>query len=222
VRGFSPSRDLHLLARFVHRWTRGRDIAALLLILRQMLESAGSLEQFFIQGDDPAAPDIRPGLESFCSRARAMDLRPVYGRRVSRPGAHGFFPLPSGGSACKRLNLFLRWMVRRDAIDLGVWNRLSPARLIIPLDVHVVRVGQCLGLTRHRTPGWSMAAAITAVLRRVDPHDPVRFDFALCHVGMKGLCGFRTPEADSRCPLRGVCRPRARTRPAFPQPSGRR
>ena len=135
-----------------------------------MLDSAGSIEGFFLEGDDPASPDIGAGLESFCARARNVDLRPVYGRRMAaRPGAHAFFPLPSAGSACKRLNLFLRWMVRRDAIDLGAWTRVSPARLIIPLDVHVIRVGQCLGLTRYASPGWRMAASITASLRQIDP-----------------------------------------------------
>jgi uncharacterized protein (TIGR02757 family) len=222
VRRFEPARDLPRLAPFVHRWTCGHDIAALLVILRHMLESAGSVEEFFLQGDDPAAPDIGPGLESFCARARAVDLRAVYGRHETRPGAHAFFPLPSAGSACKRLNLYLRWMVRRDAVDLGVWTRLSTARLIIPLDVHVIRVGTCLGLTRYASPGWRMASSITASLRQIDPSDPVKYDFALCHLGMKGLCGFRTPAGDSRCPLRGVCRPRARRPRGSRRPSGPR
>jgi uncharacterized protein (TIGR02757 family) len=222
IRGFEPARDVPRLAPFVHRWTRGLDIAALLVILRHMLDSAGSVEEYFLQGDDPSAPDIGPGLESFCARARAVDLRSVYGRLEARPGAHIFFPLPSAGSACKRLNLYLRWMVRRDAVDLGVWTRVSPARLIIPLDVHVIRVGACLGLTRYASPGWRMASSITASLRQIDPRDPVKYDFALCHLGMAGLCGFRTPAGDSRCPLRGVCRPRGRTRSASRRPSDRR
>jgi uncharacterized protein (TIGR02757 family) len=222
VRRFDPAKDAAPLLPLVHRWVRGRDVAALLAILRHMLDEAGSLEAFFLAGDDPAEPDIRAGLESFCRRARAVDLQRVYGRIDARPGAHAFFPLPSAGSACKRLNLFLRWMVRRDAVDLGAWTRVSPARLIIPLDVHVIRVGQCLGLTRHASPGWRMAASITASLRRVDPADPVKYDFALCHVGMQGLCGFRAPAADSRCPLRGACRPRLRRRPASRRPSCRR
>ena len=222
VRRFEPGRDRQLPRGFVHRWTDGQDIAALLVVLRHMLESAGSVEGFFLQGDDPDATDIRPGLESFCARARAVDLRAVYGRRIARPGAHGFFPLPSAGSACKRLNLFLRWMIRRDAVDLGVWTRVAAARLIIPLDVHVIRVGQCLGLTACASPGWRMAASITAALRRIDPSDPVRYDFALCHVGMRDLCGFRKPAGDSRCPLRGACRPRARRPRASHRSSDRR
>ena len=210
VRSFEPGRDAGPFLPFVHRWVRGCDIVALLVILRHVLDTAGSLEQFFLDGDDPASPDIGPGLESLCARARAVDLRPVYGRRDGRPGVHGFFPLPSGASACKRLNLFLRWMVRRDDIDLGAWSRVSAARLIVPLDVHVIRVGRCLGLTPYSSPGWRMASSITASLREVDPSDPVKYDFALCHLGMEGLCGFRTPAGDSHCPLRGVCRPRAR------------
>jgi uncharacterized protein (TIGR02757 family) len=222
VRALDPRRDAAPFLPLVHRWVRGRDIVALLVILRHMLDRAGSLEQFFIDGDDPAAPDIGPGLESFCARARATDLRAVYGRRTARPGVHAFFPLPSGASACKRLNLFLRWMVRRDDIDLGTWRRVPPSRLIVPLDVHVIRVAQCLGLTRHASPGWRMASSITASLRRLNPSDPVRYDFALCHLGMAGLCGFRTAEGDSRCPLRGVCRPRGRRRPGSRRPSGPR
>ena len=72
--------------------------------------------------------------------------------------------------------------------------------------------GRCLSLTPYASPGWRMASSITASLRQIDPSDPVKYDFALCHLGMQGLCGFTTPAGDSRCPLRGVCRPRARRR----------
>jgi endonuclease III len=101
-------------------------------------------------------------------------------------------------------------MVRRDAIDLGVWTRVSPARLIVPLDTHVIRVGRCLRLTTYASPGWKMAAQITASLRAIDPGDPVRFDFSLCHVGMMQACGYERPQGDRQCPLRGLCHPRAR------------
>jgi uncharacterized protein (TIGR02757 family) len=221
VRAFDARRDAGPFRTFVHRWTRGTDIVALILILQHMLESSGSLEQFFLDGDDPHAPDIGPGLESFCGRARDVDLRRAYGGVPDRTGAHLFFSRPSSGSACKRLNLFLRWMVRRDEIDLGVWSRVSPSRLIIPLDVHVIRVGQCLRLTPYTSAGWRMAASITSTLREFDPADPVRYDFALCHLGMLGLCGFSEPAGDSHCPMRGACRPRVRRRPASRRPSDR-
>jgi uncharacterized protein (TIGR02757 family) len=76
-------------------------------------------------------------------------------------------------------------MVRRDALDLGVWTRVPPAALIVPLDTHVIRVGRCLGLTRYTSPGWRMASDITTSLRRLDPDDPVKYDYSLCHIGMK-------------------------------------
>lgn len=210
VRRFQPVRDSHRIEPLVHRWIRGRDLVALLLILQEMLRECGSIEEFFLQGDDPAAPDVSGALDSFSQRALGIDVREAYGRRMpKRAGVCYFFPRPSAGSACKRLNLFLRWMVRKDAIDLGVWTRVSPARLVVPLDTHVIRLGRCLRLTRYVSPGWKMAAEITASLRAIDPADPARYDFSLCHVGMMNACGFGRPQADAQCPLRGLCHPRA-------------
>ena len=221
VRRFDPRRDGRLFDGLVHRWTRGRDIAALLWLIRQMLDRSGTIEGFFLEGHDPAAPDIAPALDSFSTRARALDLKAAYGRVPQRPGVCYFFPRPSAGSACKRLNLFLRWMVRRDALDLGVWTRVSPSKLVVPLDTHVIRVGRCLRLTRYTSPGWAMARDITASLARLDPQDPVKYDYALCHLGMMNACGFSRPQADAQCPLRGVCRPRVRRRRRSRPPSAR-
>jgi uncharacterized protein (TIGR02757 family) len=175
-----------------------------------MLERSGSIEAFFLECDVGDAADVGAALDSFSTRARALDIRRAYGRVPRRPGVWYFFPKPSAGSACKRLNLFLRWMVRHDEIDLGVWNRLDPSRLIVPLDTHVIRLGRCLRLTRYASPGWRMAADITASLRALDPVDPVRFDFSICHVGMMNACGFARKQGDSQCPLKGLCHPRAR------------
>jgi uncharacterized protein (TIGR02757 family) len=222
VLDFSPSRDAIRLADCGHRWTRGIDLAGVIWVLRHMLRTAGSIEQYFLAGDEPGSDDVMPGLESLCRRARALDLSPVYGTQPGVPGAHRFFSLPSAGSACKRLNLFLRWMVRDDGIDLGVWRRVPASRLIVPLDVHVIRVSACLGLTRYASEGWRMAADITRTLRLLDPGDPVRYDFALCHIGMSGLCGFRQKAGDSQCPLRGVCQPHPRTPRSSRRPSDRR
>jgi uncharacterized protein (TIGR02757 family) len=211
VRRFDPARDREALTPLVHRWIRGSDLAALVLILQRMLRESGSIEGFFVEGDEASAPDISPALDSFSRRALQTNLAPAYGRMPARPGVCYFFPRPSAGSACKRLNLFLRWMVRKDAIDMGVWTAVSPARLIVPLDTHVIRLGRCLRLTTYVSPGWKMAAEITASLRALDPLDPIRYDFSLCHIGMMKACGYGTSQRDSHCPLRGVCRPRART-----------
>jgi uncharacterized protein (TIGR02757 family) len=211
LRRFDPRRDAGAFHGIVHRWIRERDIVALVWVLKQMADGAGSIEEFFLQGDQPSSEDVQGALDSFSTRALALDLKTAYGRVPKRPGVCYFFSRPSAGSACKRLNLFLRWMVRRDALDLGVWSRVTPARLIVPLDTHVIRVGRCLRLTRYTSPGWRMARDITASLRAFDPADPVKYDFALCHLGMMNACGFSRAQADSQCPLRGACRPLQRS-----------
>ncbi len=248
VRGFDPARHRAAFRALGHRWTRGADLAALLWILRQMLDTAGSIEAFFLKGYEASAEDIGPTLDSFCERALRFDLDAAYGRRRPVRTVHYFFPKPSSGSGCKRLNLFLRWMVRRDRIDLGVWSRVSAAQLIVPLDTHVIRVGQCLGLTRYRSPSWKMAREITTSLRALDPADPVKYDFSLCHLGMLNVCGFRAPRRGSRvgdparapqrgcrvgdparrpqgaanCPLRGLCGPDVDRRQSSRRSSARR
>lgn len=210
VRRFEPARDRRAFDHLVHRWTRGPDLAALVWVLRQMLEEAGSIEGFFAEGLEPGATDVEGALDSFSRRACALDVTPVYGRARTRPGVGYFFARPTTGGACKRLNLFLRWMVREDRVDLGVWSRVRPSQLIVPLDTHVVRVGRCLGLTAYRSPGWRMAADITRSLRAIDPDDPIKYDFSLCHLGMMNACGFGKPQGDTQCPLKGACRPRKR------------
>jgi uncharacterized protein (TIGR02757 family) len=209
VRAFDVERQARDLRPLVHRWTKGDDLAALVLILQRMLHQ-GSIEDFFLEGYDPADADLSRALESFSSRALETDLRPAYGKRRPRPGVAYFFSRPSCGGACKRLNLFLRWMVRRDNVDFGIWRRISPSKLVVPLDTHVIRVGRCLRLTRYTSPGWKMAADITSRLRELDPADPVKYDFSLCHIGMANACGFNRSQGDVGCPLRGACHPRER------------
>ena len=213
VLAFEPDRDGAPLRPLVHRWTRGLDFVALVWILRQMLQRHGSLENAIASGLRSTDPDVGAALESFSTMARSMPLRPAYGRVPRRARRVLLFSRPSTGGACKRLNLFLRWMVRRDAVDPGGWTAVSARQLVVPLDTHTIRTGRCLRLTRRVTPGWRMAAEITASLRALDPEDPVRYDFALCHLGMMGGCGFNGKQGDSQCPLRGCCRPKPRRVP---------
>jgi uncharacterized protein (TIGR02757 family) len=213
IRAFSPA-EARAFDGLVHRWIRSRDLAALVWQLHQMLRDHGSIEGFFTAGAPRAdAETVEGALEAFSRRAMALDLRAVYGRARPTPGVGYFFSRPSAGGACKRLNLFLRWMVRRDAVDLGVWSQVRPGQLVVPLDTHIIRVGRCLGLTRHVTPGWKMATDITATLRGLHPDDPVRYDFSMCHLGMMGACRFGSTRTDTACPLSLVCRP-TRRRPA--------
>jgi uncharacterized protein (TIGR02757 family) len=129
-------------------------------------------------------------------------------------GLDHLLPSPLGQGAAKRLNLFLRWMVREaDGVDFGLWTKVSPAQLIIPLDTHIHRMGLRLGLTSRKSPGWRTAEEITAALRRLDPADPVKYDFALCHYAMSGACPLVSQKTICRaCALRPVCRTGRRLR----------
>ena len=125
-------------------------------------------------------------------------------------GGRGFAHLwsdPLKGSALKRLNMLMRWMVRGpDEVDLGLWASLGPARLTIPLDAHVFRVARALGLTRRSSPSWRAAREVTEALLTLDPQDPVRYDFALAHLGISGDCaGHQVPERCQRCALQPIC-----------------
>ena len=186
VRRLDPRAAAERLRRFRHRFNDGRDVACLLFYMRQMLERDGSIEGFFARGLDPAAPDVGPALASFSARALALDHGGLYGRRglPPRAGVRFFFPSPTDGSACKRLNLYLRWMARRDGVDLGIWRAVDPAGLVIPLDAHIYAIARRVRLTRYRSPGWPMAVDITRRLRRLDPADPVKYDFAFHRMGL--------------------------------------
>lgn len=212
VRAFTPGRA-SAFEPLGHRWIRSRDLAALAWQLHQMLRDHGSLEGFFAAGHAADAASVEAGLESFSTRAMALDLTAIYGRARPVPGVGYFFSRPSAGGACKRLNLFLRWVVRTDAVDLGLWRSVRPAQLVVPLDTHIIRVGRCLGMTTRVSPGWRMALDITRTLRLLNPDDPVRYDFSMCHLGMMGACGFGTTRTNTQCPLHAVCRPAGRRRP---------
>jgi uncharacterized protein (TIGR02757 family) len=186
LRRLSPRAAHRALSAFRHRFNDGRDVACLFYFVRQMLERAGSVEAFFAAGLPPGEGDIGPGLTSFSARALALDHGGLYGDGPlpRRAGVRFFFPSPDDGSPCKRLNLYLRWMVRRDGLDLGLWRSVDPCRLVIPLDAHVFAIARRVGLTRYRSPGWRMALDITERLRRLDPRDPVKYDFALYRMGL--------------------------------------
>ena len=187
VRQFDPERDGAAFAGLGHRWTRGPDLVALVWIMRQMIDRAGSIESFFLEGDDPAAEDVETALDSFSTRALALDLRSAYGRVPRRPGVCYFFPRPSAGSGCKRLNLFLRWMVRRDALDLGVWTRCVAgeagraarharhSRRPVPAADALHQPGMAHGARHHRLAAAARRGGSGQVrLRDVPPRDDER------------------------------------------------
>lgn len=169
-------RQIHkALEGYRHRFTTGEQIARLLWGVRCAREEYGTLEAVLTRGQRPEDGTIEAGLTAFVASLRRLG---------GLEGGH-ILPSPADGSACKRLNLFLRWMVRRDAVDPGGWAGISPARLVVPLDVHMHRIALGLGLTRRRSADWKTALEVTAGFRARAPEDPVRYDFALTRLGIR-------------------------------------
>jgi uncharacterized protein (TIGR02757 family) len=183
---FDAGRMARRLDGFKHRFNDGRDVACLLRFVARMRREHGSIESFFAPGHAVDAPDVGAALTSFVARALSLDHGGLYGDGPlpARAGVRFFFSSPADGSACKRLNPFLRWMVRREGVDLGVWRAVEPRALVIPLDAHVHAIARRVRLTAYRSPGWAMALDITKRLRRLDPEDPVKYDFALFCMGL--------------------------------------
>lgn len=208
VDAFCPKKQRQLCDGFKHRFNGADDLAALFWAVRQMREQQGSIEAFFCRFHDPQAATVEQGLNGFCSAVLALDYRPFFGRK-GLPADSRFrflFPTPQGGSACKRLCMFLRWVVRpADGIDLGLWQGVQPTQLVIPVDRHIERISRLLGLTARRTPDWRMALEITAALRSLSPDDPVRYDFSLCHLGISEGCTGVSGRRCHNCPVNRFC-----------------
>jgi uncharacterized protein (TIGR02757 family) len=150
-----------------------------------LAEEAGSLEEAFLSAPSPAPYPAGEASSLLLSRCDAF-VDAVHSRAARLGGLSGnLLPAPKNGSACKRLFLFLRWMVRRDAVDPGGWERISPSELVLPLDVHLHRISLALGLTARTVPDLKAALEVTGALRNFDPDDPVRFDFSLARLGIR-------------------------------------
>ncbi|MCU0572953.1 MAG: TIGR02757 family protein [Syntrophobacteraceae bacterium] len=172
----SLDRIQSIFRSFKHRFTTGAELAALLGGMREMLLRFGSLEACFLAGCRPGDATVFPALESFAHRLRC----------ACPDGLEGMLlPRPVKGSACKRLHLFLRWMVREDDVDLGVWKSVDPSWLLIPLDTHMFRIAGALDLTARRQADLRAALEITDAFRAISPEDPVKYDFALTRLGIR-------------------------------------
>jgi uncharacterized protein (TIGR02757 family) len=172
---------VRLLADFRHRTFRGDDIARLVHAAGRIIERDGSLyaplERAYREHGN-----LRDALADFTEALRSI----AWPKGLTRTARH-LLPDPRGPSACKRLALMARWVVRPDdGVDLGLCA-IPTAALVIPLDVHIHRIARTLGFTRRATATWIAAEEVTEALRALDPHDPVRFDFALCHVQIEAF-----------------------------------
>ncbi len=208
IERFEPRAGMQKFAGFKHRFNDDRDLCALLLAIRTMLEDAGSIAKFFLKGFNPAEEDTGPALTRFAAAVLSSDFLPIFGSRIIPSDSYFpfFFPSPAGGSACKRACMFLRWMVRPDdGIDLGLWQEILPSKLIIPVDAHILRIGRHLGLTERNQGDWKTALEITRSLRKLNPADPVKYDFSLCHLGISEGCGKKDKMACLTCDIAGIC-----------------
>lgn len=201
----TPETAVGIFRTFKHRWTGGGDLAFLLWTAGRIIDVYGSIGALVSSLDDPAEATIEGVMTRFSEH-----LLSRYDKQFSEGGARNgisyLVPSPAGGSACKRLAMFFRWMVRGpDGVDFGLWRFIDPARLVVPVDRHIARMGALLGMTARRSADWRMALDITACLRRLDPRDPVRYDFALVRPGILGQCTSGGRGDCSSCNLRTVC-----------------
>jgi uncharacterized protein (TIGR02757 family) len=191
------------LKEFKHRFTTGDDIADLLFLLKQAIKRTGSIEKYFLLGYNKTNENIIPALTQFCDSLLNSYADEHHGK-ISR-GLKYLLASPSGGSGCKRINLFLRWMVRKDGVDAGLWQSVDKAKLIVPIDVHMNRLCKILGFHNDKTTSIKTAIKVTSKFAEIVPDDPVKYDFALSRIGIVEDCtGRYRPQCES-CELFGFC-----------------
>ena len=146
---------------FVHRFTTDADIVRLLCGIKHVLKEYGNFENLYLCGVEKFADEM-----NLCRKSYLI-------------------PSPCDGSACKRLNLFFRWMVRSDKVDPGGWNKAKPANLVVPLDTHAFKAAKILGFTEKKAPNYKTALEITSHFAEISPADPIKYDFALTRFGIR-------------------------------------
>jgi uncharacterized protein (TIGR02757 family) len=195
---FTPADAKRTFAGFSHRFHKTPELVALMTCLAAAVREHGTLGELFRVCYDDADADIGPSLTRFVAA--------LIGKRRTKALDY-LLTSPANGSACKRMNLFLRWMVRRTPPDLGIWSFVDPAKLLMPLDTHVHRIATFLGLNNRKSADWKTARALTNRMTKFDPDDPVRYDFAICRLGILALCSRKRQKSNCDvCLLRDVCR----------------
>jgi len=156
---------------FKHRFTTDEGLVSLMTGIKKIISRHGSLNLCFVAGLNRNDKTIIEGLVKFVGKLNCSDRYLI--------------PLPEKRGACKRLNLFLRWMVRKDAVDPGGWETVPKRKLIVPIDTHMARIGRMLGATMRKTADMKMALEITETFKKLAPRDPVKYDFALTRFGIR-------------------------------------
>lgn len=183
VLNFDIDRDAELFKGFLYRYNTERDLILLFHVISQALKNYDSLEKAFLQGYNPDEKNIKLSLTNFVNLLRGY----LPCDETACRGLFHLLPSPELGSACKRLNLFLKWMVRKPPVDLNIWKTIPESKLIIPLDTHVARISRKWGLASRNSNDWKTAEEITENLKKFDKKDPVKYDFAIFGLGISGL-----------------------------------
>lgn len=160
---------------FRHRFTSGSQLSSMLLAVKRILKRYGSLRACFLDGLKDGDSTTLPALSAFTGKL-AVD---------ADGGLAHLIPSPDRGSACKRLNLFLRWMVRCDEVDPGGWENVPVSKLVVPVDTHMHKICLLSGLTTRRQADMRTALQITEAFREIAPEDPVKYDFPLTRLGIR-------------------------------------
>ena len=181
---YNHKKDAKLFKDIKHRFYTGKDIASLFAGLNKVYKTYGSLNYLFLLYYFEKAENIKGALSFFSNNLTEIVEKTS---EHSSNGIKFMFPDPLKGSACKRQNLFLRWMIRKDELDFGLWKEFPTSKLIIPVDTHIAQISQKLNLTKRKNVSWKMAEEITSNLKKFDANDPVKYDFALCHIGMRKM-----------------------------------
>lgn len=170
----------------IHRFYSSEDIQLLFLELNSVLNKEETLKNLFLKIylNHKKERNLKLPLSEF-SNYFISAFENKY-KKIT-PGCRFMFADPLTGSACKRMNLFLRWMIRKDELDFGLWNEVPANKLVIPVDTHIAKICSKLKLTKRKNVSWKMAEEITENLKQFDPIDPVKYDFAICHIGMRKM-----------------------------------
>ncbi len=180
IKGNTFKQKKIIFKNFKHRFNSGNDIALLLEGINKILADYNYIgDMFFSLYKDS---DIKTAMDMFGNFFKTF-AKKITG--VKNKSFDFLFPSPINGSACKRLNMYLRWMIRpKDGIDFGLWGNIPASELIIPVDVHVASKTSAWGFTSRKTPDWKMAEEITNMLKKINPNDPLKYDFSICRLGM--------------------------------------
>lgn len=199
IASFNPHKDYLRFNGMKYRFNSTDDIICLFYVLSEVVKTNGGIRELFYRCYAKTQGDIIKTQINFIDELMLVDTSLIYGSTYKPYGFRQLLCSPKTWSACKRLNLFLRWMVRDKDVDFGLWTEVPKNKLIIPLDVHIGRISRCIGLTSRVSTDLKMALEITDSLKKLDNEDPLKYDFALCHQGISKIC---SPDRCDSCKLK--------------------